>query len=48
VQYKSMCKLAIYSVYFVIREAVKLKFKRIFPYLFGVAEGLADHWGWRL
>jgi GT2 family glycosyltransferase len=46
-QYKSAWMLMVYSTYFVIREIFKLKFKRIFPYLFGVAEGLADHWGWR-
>jgi len=46
-QYKSAWLLAVYTVYFVIREMAKLKFKRVLPYLFGVAEGLADRRGWR-
>jgi GT2 family glycosyltransferase len=46
-QYKRAWMLVGYTVYFALREAAKLKFRRIFPHFFGVAEGLADHWGWR-
>jgi len=46
-QYKYAWQLAVYTVYFVIREMAKLKFKRALPYLFGVVEGLADRRGWR-
>lgn len=46
-QYKSAWMLVIYTLYFVIRETAKLKLKRVLPFLFGVAEGLAIHSGWR-
>jgi GT2 family glycosyltransferase len=46
-QYKTAWMLAVYSFYYVIREMMKLKYNRILPYLFGLAEGLAEHWGWR-
>lgn len=46
-KYKSAWMLALYTIYFLIREIAKLKFKHVLPYLFGVAEGWADRRGWR-
>jgi GT2 family glycosyltransferase len=46
-QHKSGLLLASFTIWFVIREIAKLKLRRIPPYLFGVANGLADHWGWK-
>jgi GT2 family glycosyltransferase len=38
--------LFINNVWFLIREIIKLKFGRLFPYLAGVCNGLAQHRGW--
>ncbi len=46
-RYKPPVVLGLHTVWFTLREAVKLKFYRIPPFLFGVASGLADHWGWK-
>jgi len=47
-QHKTPLIFAFYTLWFVLRETVKLKFsKRVIPYLCGVGEGLAEHRGWR-
>jgi GT2 family glycosyltransferase len=45
--YKSPAILGLHVTWFLMRETAKLKFKRLAPYLFGVAGGLADNWGWK-
>ncbi|MDP1547601.1 MAG: glycosyltransferase family 2 protein [Anaerolineales bacterium] len=46
-KYKPPVILGLHTAWFALREAAKLRFYRIPPFLFGVASGLADHWGWK-
>lgn len=46
-QHKSRLIFVFYTIWFALRETVKLKFfKRVLPYLCGVTEGLAERRGW--
>ena len=42
-RHKSYPQLMMHSAWFVVREAAKLKFNRIPPFVQGVSAGLADH-----
>jgi GT2 family glycosyltransferase len=46
-QHKSPTVLTLHTLWFVVREIIKLKLSRVLPFLFGVANGLAEHWGWQ-
>jgi len=47
-QHKSRLIFVLYTLWFIMRETVKLKlFKRVLPYLCGVGEGLAERRKWR-
>lgn len=46
-RHKSPLVLGTHTIWFIFRESVKLKFNRVFAYIFGVVGGLANHWGWK-
>lgn len=47
-QHKSPLILTLYTIWFILRETLKLKFStHALPYICGVGEGLAEHHGWR-
>ncbi len=45
--YRSRLELVVHTMWWLMRETVKLKFSRLLPFLFGVMDGLAELWGWK-
>lgn len=46
-RYRSRLELVIHTMWWLMRETIKLKFNRLLPFFFGVTTGLAEHWGWK-
>lgn len=46
-RYRPRRELVVHTIWWLMRETIKLKFNRLFPFLFGVMDGLAQRWGWK-
>lgn len=46
-RHKSPAALGGHTLWFMVREIIKLKFNRPGPFLFGVIGGLSESWNWR-
>jgi GT2 family glycosyltransferase len=46
--YTSFPVLVLHSIWFMIRETIKFKFRRVTPFAFGVIDGISEVRGWKI